>query len=354
MTHAVKHFSLHRIEGTELRVVADVDVGVLPVVQVEEAVIRGYARHLRWPHHWVNLSILHDLRPLLRQLSRQAELAGTGVGRSLLPGSAVDLESRPVVNVYDLADLEGCHIFVNQQVMMKEGYWDDLLVIQGLLAHEHAHPLAENETIRASRQFRVELSPDFAFSMSDFGAEDRSSRIVRLLSQLAEKLTIHAPREIFSNELTIGSGFGDALLHLNRRNVVNAGRSVADRPELSRRLQQEVSGGTLNPTAADLLLLVGDLTSYLDLVLEIAPLYRTRRERDARELETMLGGALFPSLELPVVQAYTALREQYVALLAGLSPPEFLGWSQGVLRILDQALAERGLALHGHLWKHDE
>jgi hypothetical protein len=354
MTRTIKHFSLHRIVGTELRVVADVEVGVLPVVQVEEAVIRGYAQHLRWPHRWVNLSILQDLQPLLRQLSRRADLADTSAGQSLPPGVAADLDSRPVVNVYDLADPEGCHVFVNQQAMIKEGYWDDLLAIQGLLAHEHAHPLAENETIRASRQLGVELSPHFDFPISDFGTEDRPSRIVRLLSLLAGKLSVYAPREIFCNELGIGSGFGDALLHLNRRNVVNAGRSVAGRVELHQRLQQEVSGGTLNPTAAYLLLLIGDLTSYLDLVLEIAPFYRAGRESDARELETVLETALFPHLEPQVVQAYTALREQYVALRADLSPPGLLDWSQGVLSILDQALAEKGLALHGHVWKRVE
>ncbi len=354
MTHTIKHFSLHRIAGTELRVVADVEVGVLPVVQVEEAVIRGYARRSRWPHHWVNLTILQDLRPLLRQLRQMAELTDTSAGQSLPPGGAVDLDSRPVVNVYDLTDPEGCHVFVNQQVMMTEGYWDDLLAIQGLLAHEHAHPLAENETIRASRQLGVELLPHFDFPISDFGTEGRSSRIVRLLSLLAGKLSVYAPREIFGNELAIGSGFGDALLHLNRCNVVNAGRSVAGRPELVQRLQQEVSGGTLSPTAAYLLLLIGDLTSYLDLVLEIAPFYRTGRESDARELETVLETALFPHLEPPVVQAYTTLREQYVTLMADLSPPGLLDWSQGVLRILDQALAEKGLALHWRLWKREE
>ena len=354
MIHTIKHFSLHRIAGTELRVVADMEVGVLPVVQVEEAVIRGYARHSRWPHRWVNLSILQDLRPLLRQLSRRAEIAGTPAGHSLPPGGAADLDSRPVVNVYDLADPEGCHVFVNQQVMMKEGYWDDLLVIQGLLAHEHAHPLAENETIRASRQLGVELSPDFDFPISDFGTADRPSRIVRLLSLLAGKLSVYAPREIFSNELAIGSGFGEALLHLNRRNVVNAGRSVAGRLELGQRLRQEVSGGTLSPMGAYLLLLIGDLTSYLDLVLEIVPFYRTKWESAARELETVLETALFPYLEPQVVQAYTALREQYVALVADLSPPGLLDWSQGVLSILDEVLTEKGLALHWRLWTTDE
>jgi hypothetical protein len=64
MTRAVRHFSLHRItgtgldfnnigiehRGTELRVVADIEAGVLPVIQAEEVVIREYVRQPRWPH----------------------------------------------------------------------------------------------------------------------------------------------------------------------------------------------------------------------------------------------------------------------------------------------------------------
>ncbi len=64
----IKHFSLHRIEDTELRVVSDVENGVLPVVQVEERVIQGYIQGKAWPHREVTLLILQDMQPLVHQL----------------------------------------------------------------------------------------------------------------------------------------------------------------------------------------------------------------------------------------------------------------------------------------------
>ena len=356
----VKHFSLHRIagacpessarasgrglvEGTELRVVADVEAGVLPVIEVEEAVIRGYAQQRLWPHRWVTLFVLRDLQPLVRQLRPAADLP---------PGGTAALDRRPVVNVYDLADPSGCHVFVNRQAMAKEGYWDDPLAIRGLLAHEHAHPLAENETARASRQLRVELSLEHPPSGAEQGAHDRrwtayrQAKIHRLLSQLADELYLYAPREVFANEMAIRSGFGEPLLHLNRRNVAHASRSVAGREELRQHLQQEVTQGTLTPAVADLLLLIGDLQGYVDLALEVAPFYRTGRESDARELESVLETSVFPRLEPEVSLAYSALREQYIALHADLTPPKLMAWGKGVFDILVEAVAERGLILH--------
>jgi len=357
MARTVKHFSLHRIGGTELRVVADVEVGVLPVVQVEEAVIRGYAQQRLWPHRWVTLFVLQDLQPLVRQLTPTPPLplpggGSEGEGSALPPGGAAALDQRPVVNVYDLADPSGCHVFVNQQAMVKEGYWDDPLAIRGLLAHEHAHPLAENETTQASRRLQVELSMEPPPSDTGPGAHDRrwtaerQDKIHRLLTLLADKLCLYAPREVFANEVTIRSGFGEALFHLDRRTVDNARRSVAGREELRRQLQQEVIQGNLTPAAADVLLLIGDLKGYLDLALETAPFYRTGGESEAQELEKVLETAVFPHLEPQVARAYTAMREQYIALCAGLTLPELTAWGEGVLNVLVEALAEKGLILH--------
>jgi len=363
MARTVKHFSLHRIagdrpelgEGIELRVISDVETGVLPVIQVEEAVIRGYVRAAgletcpAWPHRWVTLFIMHDLQPLVRQLRR----VDYPVGRaSVPPGGAAALDHRPVVNVYDLADPDACQVFVNQQAMVREGYWDDPLAIRGLLAHEHAHPLAENGTTQASRQLRLDLEVDSGQDL--FQDQDRKSKITSLLALLADELSLNAPREIFANELTIRGGFGEALLHLDRRNVATAGRSVAGREDLVQQLQQQVAHGTLTPAAADLLLLVGDLRSTLNLVLEVAPFYRTGRESDARELETVLETAVFPHLEPQVARAYVALRQETIALCADLSLPGFVAWSEGVLRILAEALAEKGLLLETHLRRTDQ
>jgi len=337
MARTVKHFSLHRIAGTELRVVSDVESGVIPFIRIEEQVIEKYARSPRWRQEVITLFILRDLEPLIRQLSQAADLP---------PGGLDGLGHRPIVNLYDLKNPVACHIFINQGAMEKEGYWSDQDAIMALLAHEHAHPLAENETTRTSRQLRFAIS-DFGFQIE---IENRKSKIENLLTLLADKLCLYAPRELFANEMTIRSGFGEALLHLDQRAVANASRSVAGREELLQQLQQEVTRGNLTPQGADLLLLIGDLKGYLDLALEVAPFYRTGRQSDAQELESALEAEVFPHLEPEVPRAYTALREQYIALRADLTPSELITWGEGVLNILAEALAKKGLNLQHRLW----
>jgi hypothetical protein len=345
MARTVKHFSLHRIARTELRVVSDVEVGVLPVIEVEEAVIRCYAQQGIWPHRCVTLFVLHDLQPLVRQLRPDTDLP---------PGEAATLDYRPVVNVYDLANPEACHVFVNRQAMVKAGYWGDAPILKGLLAHEHAHLLAENETTGLSRQLQLELSladsgRQAANSSQQPTASSFQPKIHPLLTLLAEKICLYAPREIFANETTIQSGFGADLLHLDRRNVTDARRSVAGREGLCNQLQQEVVQGKLSRTMADALLLIGDLRGYLDLALETAPFYRTGRESEARELEAVLETDVFPFLEPQVSRAYTDLCRQYIALRADMKPPELVVWGEDVLSILTEALAEKGLILQVHL-----
>jgi hypothetical protein len=337
MARVVKHFTLHRIAGTELRVVSDVESGVIPFIRIEEEVIGKYTRSPRWRQKVVTLFILRDLEPLARQLSQAAGLP---------PGGLDGLPHRPTVNLYDLKNPVSCHIFINQGAMEKEGYWNDQDAIMALLAHEHAHPLAENETTQASRQLELVLSPQsevLSLQSSDLGRRTRD-----LLTLLADKLCLYAPRELFANEMTIRSGFGHALLHLDWRSVANASRSVAGREDLCQQLQQEVTRGNLTLQGADLLLLIGDLKGYLDLALEVAPFYRTGREGNAQELEAVLEAEVFPHLEPEVNRAYTALREQYIALRADLTPPELMAWGKEVLNILAGALAEKGLVLqHG-------
>lgn len=339
---SVKHFSLHRIAGTELRVVSDVESGVIPFIQIEEKVIGKYAGCPRWRQEVITLFILRDLEPLIRQLSQAADLP---------PGGLNGLGHRPIVNLYDLKNPVACHVFINQGAMEKEGFWSDQDAIMALLAHEHAHPLAENETTRTSRQLKSVLSPqsEVLSQSSDLGLRTKD-----LLTLLADKLCLYAPRELFANEMTIRSGFGEALLHLDRRTVANASRSVAGREDLRQQLQQEVASGNLTPQGADLLLLIGDLKGYLDLALEVAPFYRTGRQSDAQELESALEAEVFPHLEPEVPRAYTALREQYTALRADLTPSELITWGEGVLNILAEALAERGLILRYRLRMADK
>lgn len=372
MARTIKHLSLHRIAGTELRVLADVDNGVLPVIEVEEMVIRRYVKKEDWPHRWVSLFILEDLQPLIRQLRlgvQPSSVSPTGPalgnlakfairpvkGHSQHSENLLSLANRAVVNIYDLADLSGCNVFANRQVLLTQNYWGDPLALQGLLAHEHAHPLSENPTTQSSRQLSLEilLAGDQWQKTAEKGGGpsiepqpakvDYRERIPRLLTSLAHKLCLSAPREIFSNVTTIQNGFAEALLHLNRHNLENAARSVQGRRNLIHQLQRETNRGNLSPIVAGWLLLIGDMSGYLDLALELAPFYRSQRTNDGQVLESMLRATVFPHLDPLVPPAFTALRDRYIALAEDLDFKELLRWSQAVLDILVRVLAEKGL-----------
>jgi len=346
----ITHLSLHRVAGTELRVISDVEQGVLPLIQVEEGVVRIYAQKALWPHRWVDLFILQDLGPLVSQLPVRADL---------LPGGGAALAHRPLVNIYDLADLSGCHVFINRQTMEKEGYWDDPTAVQGLLAHEHAHPLAENETTRASRRLQAKLWYEMKNEAAEMVKGERKaesvssvappSRILGLLDLLIFKLLLNAPREVLANEVAIRCDFGEALLHLDQRNVDHAGRSVTGRADLYQQLQERESQGSLTSGMADLLLLIGDMDGYLDLALEVAAFYRAGRQSDAQGLDAQLQTNVFPHLVPEVPRAYADLCQQYIALRADLIPCEMMTWGEAVLSILAKALASKGLVLNHRL-----
>ncbi len=334
MARAVRHISLHRIAGTELRVVADVETGVLPIVEVEETVIHAYARQSSWPHRWVTLFILQDLSPLVRQLQPDVKLP---------PEGTTAPQNLPIVNVYDLADPANCHVFANRDALAKAGYWDDMLAIRGLLAHEHAHPLAENPATRASRE--LELKVSLRSSLSDAQATDLEGRMLHLLTALAEKLCLRAPREIFANEVTLAAGFGDALLHLDRRNAANASRNVAGREDLRQQLNQGIRRRAFTKAAASALLLIGDMQAYLDLALETASFYRAGRRNDAHQLKETLETEVFPHLDVQLPRAYAGLLEQYLALQANMTTLQLMAWGKAVLETLAHGLADKGVII---------
>jgi hypothetical protein len=326
MGRAVKHVELHRIGNTELRVVSDVDTGAIAIVQAEDAVIRGYMQRGDWPHRQVSLFILNDLKPLARQVPSGA----------LPAGGAAALDTRTVINLYDLANPRACHVFVNQQMMLKEGYWDDMLAVRGLLAHEHAHPLAENASTRASRSLSVELT------LGEKPSEQHV-RLEGLLSRLVEQLCLTSPREIFTNLLAITSGFDHAMLHLNQRNVTNACASLAGRAKLRELLLQDVGQGKRPAEVVGQLLLAGDLESYCGLAMELAPFDRAGQTAAAAGLSGVLEHDLLPQLELQFAPAFAAIRQLYTELSDALSPTELRGWSQQVADIIVGAMREQGL-----------
>ena len=322
MARTVKHVSLHRINGTELRVVSDVETDVICAVHEEEAVIRGYMSQGIWPHRFVSLFVLHDLQPLIRQLRQQpAALEGLE-----------NLEQRPVVNIYDLNDRKSCHVYVNRQVMDKHGYCGDAIATRGLLAHEHAHPLAENDTTRASRGLRIEVS-----------LAGGNERIQQVLCGLIEELCVLGPREVFTNELVIRSGFDQSLLHLNRLNLTEAVQSISGRIVLQRQLQDQVVSGSLKPEEANAILLIGDLKSHLNLAMEVAPFYRVGRNQEADELESILRADLLPHLEKTVTDVYRGLVEHYVRLRPDQSAGAVGDWAEGLVGSLAGTLRRSGL-----------
>ena len=93
----------------------------------------------------------------------------------------------------------------------------------------------------------------------------------------------------------------------------------------------------------DPLLLVGDLKSYLNLAIEVAPFYRAGRAGDARVLEQALERDLFPRLAAEVGRGYVAIRDLYVGLSDDLSPEALRAWAAAVLDILSRALGQPAL-----------
>jgi len=328
MRRAARHAEIYRIGPTELRVISDVDTGKIPIVKAEEAVIRDYLQHGNWPHRQVSLFILKDLKPLARQVAPGA----------LPPGGISSIEGRTVINLYDLANPDACHIFVNQQMMLKEGYWNDMLAVRGLLAHEHAHPLAENASTRASRSLSVDLA------LEEKPTEQRV-RLEGLLARLVDQFCLTAPREIFTNLLAITSGFEAAMLHLNQHNVVNACKSLAGRAQLRTQLLQEAEQGQRLAGDVSQLLLAGDLESYGGLAMEVAPFDRAGQAAAASTLTDVLERDLFPQLEPQFAPTFAAIRQLYRDLPEHLSPNDLRGWSQQVADTIIAAMREQGLII---------
>ena len=320
----VKHFSLDRINGTELRTIADVDDGVIQLMQREETVIRKYAQAKLWKHRRVMLFILQDLSPLMRQVQSKPGMSASRIA---------DIQNQPATVLYDLKSLDECSVYVNRQASERAGYWHDLTAMEGLLVHEHAHPVAENNTVRASRHVSLELR----------GEGDE--RLKRVLNDLARILSLYAPRELFANETALRAGFGDVMLHLNQRLITDASRSLAGRATMLSQLGDAVSRQAMTQDAASILLLAGDLQMCLPLAIEVAPFHRAGQAQLAQELENILTTALFPALGPHVERTYRALCDTYTALSPNLTSGGLVNWCKGIMQIIADSLAQSGYLL---------
>ena len=336
---AIKHLSLHRLNGVELRVVADIEEGVLPLIEAESRVVRRLAQEARWPHRTVTLFVLADLVPLHRQLQA---LGRTPLGQSEEFGE--DLLKRPVVNVYDLAAPAAAHVFVNQKAMAAAGYWGDELAIQGLLAHEHAHPLAESAAVR-QLQLQVTLGLSTPWAAAPQQAAEWANRAQAQLDRLARLLCLTGPREVFTNEIALAAGFVRPLLHLNRQNVRNLAAGLVYRPLLQAQLADSVAAGRLSQVGADALALIGDLQGHLLLAMEIAAFQRQGCQAEADGLLTQLYAQVFPFLDPAVGKLFQPLCEAYVQLSPSAASQEMGEWGRKLLGLLAASLAQRSMSL---------
>jgi hypothetical protein len=258
-----------------------------------------------------------------------------------------ELLNRPMVNVYDLASPLTCNVFANRQAMVKAQYWNDALALEGLLAHEHAHPLSECPHTAALRGLRITLdlhlrepwAPDAAL------AKNWMQRARQQLLALAVQLFSSGPREVFTNTIAAEADFDAALVHLNRQNIANLAAGLQYRPLLAAQLAQAVAGGQLSSAGADMLRLIGDMQAFLPLAMEIAPLRRAGRAAKARTLLKPLHEKLLPHLERPVAPLFDDLVSQYGRLNESAAPQEVQCDVEHGLQRLARACAEVGATL---------
>lgn len=343
VNHTIKHFSLHRLADVELRVVADIEQGVLPLIDAECQVVTRMAQEPGWPHQAVTLFILADMTPLQRQLQA---LGRRPVGSSATAHNS-DLLTRPIVNVYDLAAPTGCHIFINRTAMMAAGYWDDAVAIQGLLAHEHAHPLAECLATDAVRQLELTVALTLAEPWADdkLRAADWAYKAQSQVAALAHTMTVVGPREVFTNAIALKTGFDQPLLHLNRHNIRNLVTGLAHRPLLQAQLAGAVTTGQISQAGADALALIGDLQGCLLLTLEVAAFLRQHCLTEAAALMLPLQNQLFPHLDPVVGVLFQAISTEFTQLSTTATRPEVAAFMHRQMHHWGTAFAQRALTL---------
>jgi hypothetical protein len=304
--------------------------------------VRGFMRHGGWPHRRMNVFVFESLQPLIDRLPQAARQ----------PLAARELESKPMVHIYNMGDLTECSLFINRRLMKRRGLWGDPLALEGLLAHEHAHPLAENATTRAARELKARLVA--AEADDDGGAGNILSPMTsaplaavgRSLEHLAEELCVHAPHEVFTNELAIGAGFGPALHHLNRLNLEGGRAGMMERIALAEGLRAQVTEGRLSEADVGLLLLTASMEAHVRMALETAAFVRAGRPKEAGSVEELLEAEVFRHVEPEIRTLYRAFHLQYLQLAPGMDRDAFRHWAAAAFAPVIEELARRGLAMN--------
>lgn len=314
-----KEFSEFFVGPARLRVISDGAADIATMVEAEKRVIHAFADRDLWRHEAVTLFILENLAPLVGQLR---QLHG------LTDQQAEQLPQRPMVNLYDLRNPRECFIFINLQVMSSEGYWNDALTAEGLLAHEHAHPVGECPATAAARPLRV--------------TADTPAMAMPLLTQLGETLSTGALSELFANDICIANGFDAALAHICGKTIDRAVANLAQRPELVRRLAAAGSSGTWDAHHERLLLLLADAQAALPFSLEISPFFRTGQTRSGAALEDALRGNLLARMEPEVREMFAAIHDLFLKPHRDWDAPQVESWCREVLAMLSTAFSRSG------------
>ncbi|MEJ2124488.1 MAG: hypothetical protein P8Y47_06635, partial [Alphaproteobacteria bacterium] len=301
MTGNSAHVSQYQFgDGCMLTVVEDEEKCAELLIAAEQTVAQKFSRYGKWPHRQVNLFVFENLQPLIEKLGQASRTLGEN--KESADNAYHGLENKPMVHAYNPADLKETSIFVNRGQLQRLGLWDNAEVLEGLLAHEHAHPLSENVTTLTARNLRVTISP--AAPTNDARQIPASANTAKALETLAHELCLHAPHEVFANELVIRAGLGAQLFALNRQSLTGGRAGIEARIMLEARLQAEVAQGRLSMNDVALTLLLASLEAYTRVALETAAFARAGAQEQADALNDLLKREAFRHIEPEVEDIY--------------------------------------------------
>lgn len=330
MVKAVPHILRRRVDDTKLQMIADSAAGLEALTAIEKTVMRGFRRHGGWPHQQVNLFVFETLRPLVEQIRAASSAAHGMTGTQARAGAQAEatrhieeLDRKPMVHIYNLANAAECSIFINRRQMIQLGLWDDKLALEGLLAHEHAHPLAENTTTRAARGLKAIIrieTPAASFGL------DQGRQFRRRVEHIVQELCLHAPHEVFANELAVRAGFGEALFHLDRMSLSPGRTGLSERASLEAKLRAEVNAGKLGEKTAALTLLMASIEAHVRMGLESAAFARAGETAKALAIDALLEEEVFRHVEPEVGELYEAFYNHYMALKPDLDSKAVRVW----------------------------
>jgi hypothetical protein len=345
MARAVPQVLRHRSTSTKLQVVCDSAAGLEEFAAIERKVIGGFERHGFWPHKQVNLFVFETLQPLVEQI-KQATAPARGRPRPGVLAKAraeasrhiEELDRKPMVHIYNLANLAECSIFVNRRRMIALGLWDDEQALEGLLAHEHAHPLAENSTTRAARGLKASVEAE---DLPE-GLETQEKHLHHSVETIVGELCLHAPHEVLANELAVRAGFGEALLHLNRMSLTGGRAGIAEHAALKAKLTAEVKAGRQSKKGMALVLAMASIEAHVRMALESAAFTRAGDPARARALDGLMEEEVFKHVEPEAGALYHHYCARYATLKPDLDADGVRAWMQESSTPLTDALRKRG------------